>query len=206
VFFDGFTAFWFGEPKLPALQRTVPRFPRSIFRMRSNSTSARITMSESFEVLKTEEGQLNAVFACFGSAAQHAQMFEEALGNFLLAYNHIRVVKLTSEELEELTQSIHGRTMGQLLHELKSRVTFNEGDTRERMEVALKVRNYLMHRWFLDRKDNFKDEAGRMALLQELAGMERLLDSARIMANAMRIAMCEKLAIDDSWLPKEASG
>ena len=38
--------------------------------------------------------------------------FEEALGNFLLAYNHIRPTKLTAEELEELTQTIHGRTMG----------------------------------------------------------------------------------------------
>ena len=29
-----------------------------------------------------------------------AQMFEEALGNFLLAYNHIRPKNLTAEELE----------------------------------------------------------------------------------------------------------
>src|SRR3954467_8889684 len=85
-------------------------------------------MSESLDMLKTEEGQSNAVFACFGSAAQHAQMFEEALGNFLLAYNQVRPVKMIAEELEELTQDIHGRTMGQLLHELKSLVKFSEGD------------------------------------------------------------------------------
>jgi hypothetical protein len=52
------------------------------------------------------------VLACFGSATQHAQMFEEALGNFLLAYNHIRPKKLTAEAFEELKQNIHGRTMG----------------------------------------------------------------------------------------------
>jgi len=40
-------------------------------------------MSESLDTLRSEEGQLNAVFA-FGSAAQHAQFFEEALGEFLL--------------------------------------------------------------------------------------------------------------------------
>jgi hypothetical protein len=107
-------------------------------------------MSESLKMLETEEGQNNAVFACFGSAAQHAQMFEEALGNFLLAYTHIRPKKLTAEELEELTQNTHGRTMGQLLRELKSVVKFNDGDDpKERMEAALYVRNYLMHRWFL---------------------------------------------------------
>ena len=160
-------------------------------------------MSESLDMLKTQEGQLNAVFACFGSAAQHAQMFEEAIGKFLLAYNHIRPEKMSAEELEEFTQSIQARTMGQLLHELKSLVTFTEGDPRERMEAALKVRNYLMHRWFLDRREGFNSEAGRMALLQELVGMERLLDSARVTANAMRIAMCRTLGIDDVWISEQ---
>lgn len=163
-------------------------------------------MSESLDMLKTEEGQLNAVFACFGSAAQHAQMFEEALGNFLLAYNHLRPEKMSDEESEELTQNIQARTMGQLLHKLKSLVTFKDGDYRERMEGALKARNYLMHRWFLDRQEAFNSEAGRMALLKELVGMERLLDSARVMANAMRIAMCETLGIDDIWLPARENG
>ena len=156
-------------------------------------------MSESLDMLKTEEGQLNAVFACFGSAAQHAQMFEEALGNFLLAYNYIRPEKMSAEELEELTQNIHIRTMGQLLREVKSLVTFDSGDYGERMEAALQVRNYLMHRWFLDRREAFKSDAGRMALLQELVGMECLLDSARVMANAMRIAMCREFRVDDVW-------
>jgi hypothetical protein len=163
-------------------------------------------MSESLDMLKTDEGQLNAVFACFGSAAQHAQMFEEALGNFLLAYNHIRPEKMSAEELEELTQGIQARSMGSLLHELKSLVTLKEGDPRERMEAALKVRNYLMHRWFLDRRETFKSARGRMALLQELVGMERLLESARVTANAMRIAMCRTLGIDDIWIPEQENG
>ena len=79
-------------------------------------------------------------------------------------------------------------------------------DPKERLEAALYVRNYLMHRWFLDRHDPFKSEAGRMALLQELVSFGRLLDSARVTANAMRIAMCRTLGIDDVWLPKEVNG
>ena len=126
----------------------------------------------------------------------------ESLGNFLLAYNQVRSKKLTVEELEELTQTIHCRTMGNLLHELKSRVKFKEGDTKERMEAALKIRNFLMHRWFIERQAAFKDEAGRMALLRELVAMERLLDSERVMANAMRIALCQTLSIEDVWYPK----
>src|SRR4051812_22299718 len=113
-------------------------------------------MSESLDMLKTEEGQLNAVFACYGSAAQHAQLFEEALGNFLLAYNHIRSDRMSVEDLEALMQNLQGRTMGQLLNQIKAFVTFSEDEPLERMAAALDARNYLMHRWFLDRRKAFK--------------------------------------------------
>ena len=45
--------------------------------------------TESLRMLASKEGQINAVFACFGSAAQHSQFFEAALGEFLLVYNKI---------------------------------------------------------------------------------------------------------------------
>lgn len=43
--------------------------------------------TESLKILETEEGQLNAVFACFGSAVQHSQLFEQSLTRFLKMYN-----------------------------------------------------------------------------------------------------------------------
>lgn len=90
-------------------------------------------MPESLDMLKTEEGQLNAVFACFGSAA----MFAGALGDFLRAYDKVRSKKLPAEELKELTQRIDARTMGQLLRDLRNLVTFSEGDYAKRMKAAL---------------------------------------------------------------------
>lgn len=57
--------------------------------------------SESLRMLKTKEGQLNAVFACFGSAAQHSYFFEAALGEFLLVYNKILKTSLTLQDLEK---------------------------------------------------------------------------------------------------------
>jgi hypothetical protein len=167
------------------------------------SAPVRLAMSESLDMLKTEEGQNNAVFACFGSAAQHAQMFEEALTNFLTAYKHVAHFDLSIEEIEEIVQGLHKKTMGQLLHDLKGTVKFDDGDYFERMDTALKVRNLLMHRWFLERKKYFKTEEGRFGMLTELTTMERLLDSTRVMANAMRIALCRGLGIEDTWLPKD---
>jgi hypothetical protein len=155
------------------------------------------------EMLKTEDGQLNVVFACFGSAAQHAQIFEEALTNFLTVYKRAVHFDLSTEGIEEIVHGLHKKTMGQLLHDLKGIVKSTDGDYIERMEMALKVRNFLMHRWFLERKDYFKTKEGRIGMVAELVGIEKLLDSTRVMANAMRIALCKALRIEDAWLPKD---
>src|SRR5262245_10449998 len=46
-------------------------------------------LDESLQMLRTRVGQVNAVFACFGSAAQHAQHFEAALAEFLSYYTQL---------------------------------------------------------------------------------------------------------------------
>jgi uncharacterized protein YutE (UPF0331/DUF86 family) len=48
-------------------------------------------------------------------------------------------------------RGLHKKTMGQLLNELKQQVKFDDGDYIERMEAALKIRNFLMHEYFLVR-------------------------------------------------------
>src|SRR4051812_5616000 len=117
-------------------------------------------MSESLDMLKTEEGQLNAVFACFGSTAKHAQLFEEALTNFLTAYKHAVHSDLSTEEIQAIVQGLHKKTMGQLLNDLKRIVKFDGVDYFERMGTSLQVRNFLMHHWFLERKEYFKTKEG----------------------------------------------
>ena len=41
----------------------------------------------SLEMLESEEGQLNAVFACYGSAAQHGQLFADSLAKLVALLN-----------------------------------------------------------------------------------------------------------------------
>jgi hypothetical protein len=131
------------------------------------------------------------VFACFGSAAQHAQLFEQALGAFLDADNRVSGKSLTADELEK-------KTMGQLLHEMRRHVRFNESRPDDCMSAALACRNFLMHKYFLEREEAMKTEDGRLRMLAELVGMERILDAARVTANAVRIALCQTLGIEDT--------
>jgi hypothetical protein len=154
---------------------------------------------ESLRMLETEEGQSNAVFACFGSTAQHAQLFEQALARFLTVYNRIASATLSLQDFENYEGKLQRKTMGGLLREMQKYVTLSDPVVIERLDRALEHRNWLMHTFFLERGDGLKSEAGRMELLRELAAMEQLLDNARITVNAMRIAMCRTLSVADPF-------
>jgi|SRR5580658_7318699 hypothetical protein len=154
---------------------------------------------ESLDMLKTDEGQLNAVFACFGSAAQHAQMFEQGLSKFLIVYNIVTSEGVPLEDLDSLKDELGQKTMGALLGELKKHIAFPEQDVPELFGNALKARNFLMHHFFLELGDQLSTSEGRMGLLQLLITIEKTLDNSRIMINAMRIATCKTLGLDDEY-------
>ena len=150
--------------------------------------------NESLKMLKTEEGQLNAVYACFGSAVQHAQLFEQALTRFLTIYNRIAADSVSFDDI--------GRkwTLGQLLRKVRQHVRFDDESVDHSFEVALKNRNFLIHHFFLDRSSALSTTEGRLALLNELIGIESDLERCRVTVNAMRIAMCETIGIRDDWV------
>ena len=148
---------------------------------------------ESLKMLESKEGQLNAVFACFGSATQHAQLFEQGLTRFLTIYNKIAS---DSVRIDDIGQKL---TMGGLLKRIRRHVTINDDSVEEGFSSALKERNYLVHRFFLERDPQLRSTEGRMELLSELIAIENNLERCRIMINAMRIAMCESLGIQDDW-------
>ena len=148
---------------------------------------------ESLRMLESEEGQLNAVFACFGSAAQHAQMFEQSLERFLTIYNRVVHGSTTVEDV------LQGKTLGQLLKRFKKVVTFPDDSFVEKFYAVVKERNFLMHDFFIDRASDLQSSEGRMALLSELITIEKALDHSRVTVNAMRIAMCNTLGIEDEW-------
>jgi hypothetical protein len=150
----------------------------------------------SLRMLETAEGQSNAIFACYGSVAQRAQNFENGVGKFLIVYNQITNETLTTEDLESRNADLHRKTMGQLLHRLKKIVTFPDETYTDYFQEALDQRNFLMHKYFLERDHVFATEESRFAALQELTQIEAVFDRARIAINAMRIALCRTFNID----------
>lgn len=94
-------------------------------------------LDESLLMLKTRAGQVNAVFACFGSAAQRAQHFEAALAEFLLEYNKLTRRTIMPEEFEQLDQKLQKRTLGALLREFSKHVRISDNKVVGFLETAL---------------------------------------------------------------------
>lgn len=77
-------------------------------------------------MLQTEEGQRDAVFACFGSAAQRAQYFEAALKDFLSQCNRIQSDVPSIADLDTQDHNLQKKTMGALLALFRKRVDISD--------------------------------------------------------------------------------
>ena len=77
-------------------------------------------------MLESEEGQLNVIFACFGSAVQHGQLFEQGLARFLTMFNKISSESVSVEDIG------HKMTMGQLLSKVEQHVSFSDESILDR--------------------------------------------------------------------------
>ena len=143
----------------------------------------------SLQMLKTSAGQVNAVFALFGSAAQHAQHFEAALADFLSEYKKLTNRGGRLRDFEALDQNLQKKTLGTLLREFSKYVTIQDPNVVGFLEMALEKRNFLMHHFFLAREGKLRLEKDRMELLSELTGIDNLLEQAATITRAMRIAM-----------------
>lgn len=145
-------------------------------------------------MLRTAEGQSNAVFACFGSASQHAQLFEAELKRFLRAYNNIRKTNVTIDNLDDISDKRRKMTMGALLKEIRKYVKFNHPNIDATLDGVLANRNFLAHRYFLDRDKYFTNERGRLAMLRKLVIFEQQLETVTGWMAGLRVAMEEIVA------------
>jgi hypothetical protein len=150
-------------------------------------------LAESREMLKTRVGQVNAVFACFGSAAQNAQEFEAALAKFLSEYNRLSKRTLALQDLEGLDHKLQKKTLGMLLREFSKHVKISDPKVGAFLEMALTKRNFLMHHFFREKRFTLRSQEDRMELISELVGIERLLSQAATLIRAMGIALSEEV-------------
>ena len=152
----------------------------------------------SLEMLKTTEGQLNAVFACFGSAAQHGQYFEKALGEFIVKIKHVLEPATPAEHIQSAKSQLARKTIGQLLQIMGKHVQPDAQWVTDLLLNAHKSRNFLIHHYFIEREDRFKTASGRTAMLKELLSIQEQIERATVLVDGMRFAVTERVLNRDS--------
>ena len=160
---------------------------------KSDKRQSKSKYRQSLEMLETEEGQLNAVFACYGSAMQSGQLFEQALGDFLTKYKELTSEDLSPADLLSTKLDLQKKTIGRLLYAFHKVAKVNEAEIHSRLVDARDKRNMLAHEFFLVRCASFRTYDGRMKLLQELISVESDIQTATNLVKGMRVAVEDAL-------------
>ena len=149
-------------------------------------------------MLESEEGQRNAVFACYGSAAHHGQLLEESLRDLLLTLDRLLgqdsvLVSFLDGATTDKQPARYKRTIGQLISQLKERITPSDQQVFGVLEKALEERNFLIHRYFLERSNGFDTQSGRWEMLKELLSIEESIRRATSITGGIRVAITSRL-------------
>lgn len=145
-------------------------------------------------MLKSKEGQLNAVFACFGSTCQRGQLLEKALGDLVISINPLVNCSLSLSDLKERDENIRRKTMGQLFHYVKKHATISDDSIVEKLTFAIDKRNFLAHRYFIERDTGFETHAGRKSMMSELVIMGDFFDQCTAVVRGINIAIRRTLS------------
>ncbi len=135
---------------------------------------------ESLKMLESEEGQLNAVYSLYGSAASQGQFLEDAVRRLLT-------------EVPGGSPPSDRVGLKRLIDELGKRITVDDERVWESFHTAREVRNYLIHNYFRDKEHKFQTEEGRMEMLMELVLIETPIRRAKELINGMRFRIDEAL-------------
>ena len=139
--------------------------------------------ARSLEMLESKEGQLNAIFACYGSAAQHGQLFEEALLKLIAALKECLGIDSTAAAVQK-------KTIGELLKLFENKFVEEMDDwVSDFLDKTRRRRNFLIHDYFLKRSDAMGTDAGRAAVLRELVDIEAQLRRGADLVNGLRVAI-----------------
>lgn len=111
--------------------------------------------------------EIKEVSALFGRVVYFIQRFERQLGITLATVCLSDPDTVTREKYDALLSKNFKKTLGQLFHLMKDDLHIEE-NVKQKIEEALKLRNFLIHNYFWERAVQFSNSVGRQAMLEEL--------------------------------------
>lgn len=133
------------------------------------------------------------VYMQFGLAAEKSQCLEMDAGNLILAWITLfipteRLDRNTAEWFQQILDDVNRRTLGNLLRLVKTMGTVDQS-IQDSLEVALKKRNYLMHRFFSAHNFAIYSDEGRHEMVKELQEIQAIFDYTSSVLKAMARAL-----------------
>ncbi|HYN45696.1 MAG TPA: hypothetical protein VES64_03300 [Allosphingosinicella sp.] len=123
-----------------------------------------------------EAEQQKEVYARFGLAVYHAQVFEHSIANLLLTAELVKAVGVvrTQEAWETLVDhtldSSFELTLGNMIKRVFDAIGIDES-TQEMIRVAKRNRDELCHRFFREHAEEFMTPSGRLKMLDRLEAL-----------------------------------
>lgn len=149
-----------------------------------------------------ESEHCKTVYAHAGLALYLAQCFEKGIENFLMLNSRVTGQCLTLEDLDLLEESIEKQTLGRLLRDLEKHVDF-KGGSLDKFSDALARRNFLAHRFFKERAEEFFSEVGRDRMIAELESDQELFREADQRVTVICTALLRFLGISEAAVEAE---
>jgi len=140
--------------------------------------------------------QVTDICMFFGAAAYYAQFFEESLAEFLVTYRRLAEKVHLDSDIQTLEETLHKKTMGALLTELRKVFTIDDAEIDFLLSGALKMRNFLMHEFFRECEPDFSSDLKRLRIFEELIEIGLTLKKAMFAVSGMNAAIQQYLQVD----------
>jgi hypothetical protein len=149
-----------------------------------------------------ERAHDNQVYQACGLALRWAQLFEAEIVNVLLFHSLARKKFLVRSKAEAFLIHTEKRPLRQLLREVLERVRF-EPDVTSTFVEAIEQRNFLAHKYFWDRMEDFATKEGRDRMIEELRELTQLFYSAHRFSSMITRLYVEQLGVSDEAIERE---
>jgi hypothetical protein len=132
---------------------------------------------------EVEDCNAKEVYAFFGLCSYYAQVLEQSVVNLAVGLHVRRLTALTTLDVSDIFDRANQKTLGQLLQDIQQKVQIPD-DAERSLLRALKDRNHLFHRFFVEHDIDHGSGAGRRKMIVELQKMllhfqetDRLVDA-----------------------------
>lgn len=145
---------------------------------------------------------LKLFFSEFGLSVFQAQKLEYDLASLLLLLDRVINIQISREKLLSADAKYSKQTLGQLLTELRSRITI-ENKIDNQLASALDKRNYLAHRFFNEDSDKLRNPGDLPNLTEKIRAIGEEIKNATSIINALMSKYFTAAGITDRQIATE---